>query len=333
MPHIAFDTEELAPSTRMSAWCDILDKFALQPRFVETPDRLCGRIDHIYSSRGIGFSTMEAQPHRLSSATERAGEDIFFLSIVPEGRAAVEIDGRSVELSRGDILYGKRGVVGAIEMHTPFKLLNVNMSAMALERAALVDLPTRLIHLRGDSATTRVLAAMLSEVAQSLDRLDDAGTMAIESAIIRLLVNSVFEGTGANPLGGLASVRANVLRRIWETIDARLQDDRLSLATVAEDHGLSPRYVQKLFEESGRSFRTFVRERRLDKCRTELANPINANLSINAICLHWGFYDGAAFSRAFRGAYGCTPTAFRRDALMGRIDRGGRLRGMAVGTA
>ncbi|EJL31620.1 helix-turn-helix domain-containing protein [Novosphingobium sp. AP12] len=333
MPHIAFDIEQFTPSTRMSAWCDILDKFALHPQFAETPGRLCGRIDHIYSARGIGFSMMEAQPHRLASATERAGEDIFFLSIVPEGHASVEIEGRPVELSRGDILYGKRGAVGAIEMHTPFKFLNVNMSAAVLERAALVDLPTSLVHLRGDTATTRVLAAMLFEVARSLDRLDEAGMSAIESAIIRLLVNSVFEGTGANPLGGLASVRANVLRRIWQTIDAHLHDDRLSLASVAEEHALTPRYVQKLFEESGRSFRTFVRERRLDKCRTDLANPVNANLSIAAICLHWGFYDGAAFSRAFRDAYGCTPTAFRRDALEGRVAPRGRLHGMAMGSA
>ena len=105
-----------------------------------------------------------------------------------------------------------------------------------------------------------------------------------------------------------------------------------SLATIAAEHRLSTRYVQLLFEESGTTFRGHVRARRLEKCREALADPLNANVSITEICLHWGFGDSASFSRAFRDAYDCTPTAYRRAAI-GRRGVGGRLRGVTLADA
>ncbi|HUD31010.1 MAG TPA: AraC family transcriptional regulator [Novosphingobium sp.] len=328
MPRIAFRTDDLPVATRMSAWGDILDKFALRPDFAETPRALQGRVDHVYSPRGMGFSTMEAHPQRLASREERAGEDMFFLSIVPEGVAEVETDGGLTLLSPGDMLYGRRGVVGALRAHTAFKFLNVNMPAGCIERAAMVDLPRRLVHLRGDAPVARVLAAMLREIAHSLDRLDGASTFAIEAAIVQLVVNTVFEATGASPLGGFATVRAALLRRIWQTIEANLTDLRLSLGEVARENGMTPRYLQQLFEENGQSFRGYVRQRRLEKCRVDLANPVNVHVPVGEICMHWGFGDSAAFSRAFRGAYGCTPSDYRRDALGGKANLKTRLRGL-----
>ena len=58
----------------------------------------------------------------------------------------------------------------------------------------------------------------------------------------------------------------------------------------------------------------WIRERRLERCRRDLTDPTLADWSVTAIALRWGLTDPAHFSRAFRTAYGLSPTEYRRAA-------------------
>lgn len=49
---------------------------------------------------------------------------------------------------------------------------------------------------------------------------------------------------------------------------------------MAEAEGISPRYVQKLFENAGETFGHYLRLRRLERCRAELSDPKYDHLSI-----------------------------------------------------
>ncbi len=317
---------------QLPAWAAALTDFALSPRLTGGDGVFHGRVERFRSPRGISFSMLESGPQRLQPMDDRRDE-IFWLSMVLEGQSTLVRDGDApAPLAPGDILYGKRGAAGALDIRTPFRMAMVNIPTALLAQASLVPLPTHIVHLRNQAGTTRVLGAMLAAVAESLDRLDDAGSFAIEGALVQLVVSTLFDHTGLVPLGGLASSRAAVLRRIWQSVEQRLADGDLALATIAAEHRLSTRYVQLLFEESGTTFRGHVRARRLEKCREALADPLNANVSITEICLHWGFGDSASFSRAFRDAYDCTPTAYRRAAI-GRRGVGGRLRGVTLADA
>ena len=317
---------------KLPAWAAALNDFALSPRLAGGDGAFHGRVERFRSPRGISFSMLESGPQRLQPMDDRRDE-IFWLSMVLEGQSTLLRDGDAPSpLAPGDILYGKRGADGALDIRTPFRMAMVNIPTALLAQASLVPLPTRIVHLRNRAGTTRVLGAMLAAVAESLDQLDDAGSFAIEGALVQLVVSTLFDHTGLVPLGGLASSRAAVLRRIWQSVEQRLADGDLALATIAAEHRLSTRYVQLLFEESGTTFRGHVRARRLEKCREALSDPLNANVSITEICLHWGFGDSASFSRAFRDAYDCTPTAYRRASIGRRsVDR--RLRGVTLADA
>jgi acetamidase/formamidase/AraC-like DNA-binding protein len=106
------------------------------------------------------------------------------------------------------------------------------------------------------------------------------------------------------------------LERIKETVEMRLSEPHLSIADVAVAHRISVRYVQKLFEGAGDSFSHYVRSRRLARCRADLANPLYAHLSISDILFRWGFNDASHFSRAFSAAFGTSPRAYRREAVL-----------------
>jgi len=89
------------------------------------------------------------------------------------------------------------------------------------------------------------------------------------------------------------------------------KDGALTPGRIAEEHGVSLRYLQKLFTLSGKTFSNYVRTRRLERCRAELISPLYADLSITEICYRWGFNASAHFSRAFRAHYNASPSEYR----------------------
>jgi AraC-like DNA-binding protein len=113
-------------------------------------------------------------------------------------------------------------------------------------------------------------------------------------------------------MGGAAGLRAALLERIFQTIEMRLADPNLNYQQVASEHGISPRYLQKLFESTDDSFGHYVKVRRLERCRLDLRSPLHVQKSISDILFQWGFNDSASFSRAFREQYGVSPREYRK---------------------
>ena len=101
------------------------------------------------------------------------------------------------------------------------------------------------------------------------------------------------------------------IRQIQAYIEGRLADSNLGPGVVADAHFMSLRSLHKLFAETGHTVAEWIRTRRLEQCRRDLADPLQVQVPVGAIGARWGLPDGAHFSRVFRAAYGCSPTAFR----------------------
>jgi len=112
-----------------------------------------------------------------------------------------------------------------------------------------------------------------------------------------------------------ASVRQAQLLRLQTYIEAHLDDPALDTASIAQAHRMSSRYVQKLFQGCGHTPSTWVRIRRLERCRAELQAPTLRHIPVAAIGSRWGFGDAANFVRAFRSEFGTTPSAWRSSAI------------------
>lgn len=90
----------------------------------------------------------------------------------------------------------------------------------------------------------------------------------------------------------------------------RRDDEALTLAHLAERLGYSEFYVSRKFRElSGMSLRDYMRYRRLAFALKEVRDSDRGLLDI---ALDHGFSSHEAFTRAFREAYGTTPSAYRR---------------------
>jgi AraC-like DNA-binding protein len=102
-----------------------------------------------------------------------------------------------------------------------------------------------------------------------------------------------------------------LLRDIKAYVERHLPDDGLSPASIAAANHISLRYLHHLFQRDGITIGTFLRERRLEHCRSDLADPAQAQHSVGEIARRWGFRDPAVFNRTFKSAYGVTPGTYR----------------------
>jgi AraC-like DNA-binding protein len=106
-------------------------------------------------------------------------------------------------------------------------------------------------------------------------------------------------------------IRAARLRAIKADIGRQACEPGLSIDTIAMRHGISPRYVRKLFQEEQTTFSDFVLFLRLERSRQLLRNQHHESSTIASIAHACGFGDLSYFNRTFRRRYGVTPTDFR----------------------
>ena len=85
---------------------------------------------------------------------------------------------------------------------------------------------------------------------------------------------------------------------------------------------MTPRYIQKLFEDDGVTFSEYVLERRLAEAHRSLADPHLANRSISTIAFNAGFSDLSYFNRTYRRRFGATPTETRVQAAAEAFNSG-----------
>jgi AraC family transcriptional activator of tynA and feaB len=117
---------------------------------------------------------------------------------------------------------------------------------------------------------------------------------------------------------GQAELKAARLRAVRDYTEQNLNDPNLTPATVAARFGISPRYLHKLFEETGTSFSQWLQACRLEQSRRELADPAHDALGIAEIAYRWGFSDLSHFGRRFRAMYGVSPKDMRYGRQRGR---------------
>ena len=103
-------------------------------------------------------------------------------------------------------------------------------------------------------------------------------------------------------------------------IDRHLLDGPLSLPGLAARHGISTRYLHRLFEGEGTTCARFVLDRRLALAHRRLRDPRFAGRTISSIAHDAGFGDLSYFNRTFRRRYDITPSDARRHADR-RVDR------------
>jgi AraC-like DNA-binding protein len=170
------------------------------------------------------------------------------------------------------------------------------------------------VPISGRDGLGAAISSLARHMARHLDDHDPSEGTRLATALMDLLVVALAERLDRSAGLAPATRRRALLASVQAFIDRRLADPTLSPSAIAAAHHISLRHLYKLFETQPTSVAGWIRERRLERCRRDLTDPTLADWSVTAIALRWGLTDPAHFSRAFRTAYGLSPTEYRRAA-------------------
>jgi AraC-like DNA-binding protein len=309
-----FTTDGLAAEQRRPAWEEVMGRLRLPLGRLTEAEPFRGSVSCLGSPLGMDFALMSATPQEISGRNPAQPAAVWIVVLL-DGEANFWDGVKTTALKTGDIIYGPTGINAALKLSTSFRLLYISAPRVALDHRLLAPLSLKVGRFAGERGLGHVFSGLLRATGEALQELTSEQLRPMELAVTEFLVANLAAEDSPAALGGAGAARAAHLHRVCQTIETLLADPELDLERVAAEDGISTRSLQKLFASAGQSFSTYVRGRRLERCRLDLSSPICATLSISEICFRWGFNGSAHFSRAFKERYEVSPREYRKAHL------------------
>ena len=309
-----FGSEAYPDTVRIAAWREAVSRLGLTAQLADVDVGLHGTISSQASPLGVLFAQIASGPQQFIRLPTPNDDGILLLQHV-DGDAQLREGDRNLVLSAGDLVIVGGGARLTLDFTTPFRQVLVKVPRMVVNTRMLSLKSSKVLHVPGRKGLGFVFSHLLSSVMQTIDTLESDDLRPIDLALSEFLV-ACLAGFPADPEQiGPTGIQAAMLHRLCQKLESRLADPELSLAGVAKEEHLSPRYLQKLFQAGGESFTNYVRHRRLERCRIDLESPQLSHLSISDIGFRWGFNEAGHFSRAFKEQFKQTPREYRQDAV------------------
>jgi AraC-like DNA-binding protein len=263
--------------------------------------------------KDVQFSTVVSDAQHVVRSRRRirqAPNDCFLVSIQCRGMGSVTQEDRVAELGVGDFAIYDASQPYELRFREPFEQLVLRLPRHYFSHR--IACPERLTALafRSSQGPVSIVSNFISHLYRQLHGLDSASTAAVHQALVDLLIAAL---AGTSTRGMFTSNQLVMRQRIKSFVETRLSDPCLNCTLVSEAHGISVRYLNKLFENDEVSLSEWMWARRLDRARVSIESSQITGQSITQIAYDWGFKDPAHFSRAFKARYGESPSAYRRD--------------------
>lgn len=267
------------------------------------------RTEHVGAVQVSEIATGAHLVYRTRRLINSSDEEYYKLSLQLRGSCTLTQDGRDVALGPSDF--------AIYDTTRPFRLAfddNNSQLVLMLPRK-LLRVPDRKVaevtaqRIPSRQGVGALLAPFLHALPTQAHLFDPATGVRVAENVIDLLGTLLTEqlGVTATP----ESARRALMMRILAFIECHLDQHSLGADEIAAAHFISRRYLHKLFQEQGLTVAGRIRDRRLENCRRDLADPTCHRDPVSMIAARWGFTDAAHFSRLFKTTYGLTPRDHR----------------------
>ena len=308
------DTEVVPPHERFDLWAEVsaqvFEPFSVSPRDARP---FSARL-HRWELGALNLYRMRSDPsavHRSPGCIRSGDPEIVHVMLQHRGRCVVAQDRRRAVAQPGQLVCWQSSAPYALEPPEPFEALIVEIPVALLGPHVDRVCARTADAIDADRGIARLVGRYLRELFDGLGdgSIDDGGALLADSFVE--LVRALY-AEGGDRSAGRALRSGDVLRRrIAAFIDERLADPALGPEEIARAHHISRSYLDKLFAAEGTTVRESIRDRRLERCRSDLLDPALAGEPVFDIALRWGFVSASHFSRVFRAAYGMSPREFR----------------------
>jgi AraC family transcriptional activator of tynA and feaB len=306
---VAFTTHDLHPRDRIPYWVDVATQTYFRHGFNARPESF---VASVYGSTlgNLGLSTCSCGPcgvSRRPSDVAHDGIDDIILGVRLSGRSILSRDEGDLVVDPGTIYLQDVGRPLEIKFLTQTKSIFVNIPRKALHARVGEIITGKTVSTQAPVAG--LAAEFLTMLAARSDALEEPVQARLAEQALDLIALAL---TASDGTPKLSSPRASALLRLKMVVNARLSDPSLKPADAAAAAGISVRYANDLLAEENLSVERYILKRRLERCRSALEDPLQAQRMIGEIAFSWGFSDHSHFTRRFRSEFGMSPGDCRR---------------------
>lgn len=311
-------TRDLPASDRLAYWQELCARLVVPVEVTSASTPFDAELSHVQLGpvQVSALSTGSCEVRRTPRLIRSSEPGMFQLDLLLSGHNVLAQDDAEHLIGPGDmVLYDTSRPFG---VSTSPDQGNARGIMVMFPRALLPLSPRQTdrfaaMTFSGRGGVGTLMAEFLVRLAKdgSQYRPDDAtrlGTVLVD--LLATLVAREFEGGDATPP---ETRQRSLLMRIQAFIHQNLGDPELSPGLIAAAHDISTRSLHRLFRSQGSTVAEWIRERRLERCRRDLADPSLHHRSIQAVAATWGFTEPAHFSRLFRAAYGVSAQEYRQQ--------------------
>jgi AraC-like DNA-binding protein len=306
-----YSTSSRPAVQRLAYWNDLVSE-TFNNLMVDAPDPEGFQGEMVRAPLGdlvlMSADSAPAEVTRLNDPA-RAGRatQAFDLHFQLSGKSLNRQGGREAVLEAGDFTLCDASQPYSVSFSEANHMLCIKTPTPALSER-LGDLGRLVcVPMSGSSGPGAILSGFLRTLWSQIRDEDDLGSGETVSNVVIDLIGLAYQ-----PLcKGLSnpSAQAQWLSRARTVIEDRLCEPELGAAAIAQELGVSPRYVQMLFASAQTTPSAYILDRRLKLAAERLARA--EGLCVTDVAMAVGFNDLTHFGRAFRRRFGVTPRAWR----------------------
>lgn len=266
----------------------------------------------IYPWKDLRLSSIrsnEIELKRKSLEPNLYSQDAYFAVVLLSGNYRLQQNGKEVFLQSGDISIYDATLAHQISCSKTFSKLIISIPRSILrDRISGIEHCTAL-RIPGNSGTGAIASNFIRSTLNQTNQLTVPEFYALSDYSLDLLTLAL---VAVRPEKfNLSNSHSLTLNRIKTYIEVHLSNSDINPTIVANDIGLSSRYINTLFQKEETSLMRYIWRRRLENCHNDLLDPINIGDRISDIAFRWGFNDLSHFSRVFKQQYDLSPKDYR----------------------
>jgi AraC-like DNA-binding protein len=316
-----FRTEDLPVSERFGFWHDMTAD-ALIPTAMSSDHR----DDFRATLRALDLGAIQVSSmtypslvtRRTPKLIRRSDPELYQLSLTLCGGQRIAQVARDTLLGPADLMLydSSRPFVGRVAAEAGNTVAGIVAQVPKALFPLRWDLVDQLLAVRmvGNEGIGALLTQFLVRLTTDTHRHRPSDAPRLGTVLLDLLVALIAHELDAGFAVPPDAHRRALMLRVEAFIRRHIGDPRLTPAMIAAAHHISVRHLHRLFQDHDLTIVAWIRAERLEGCRRDLADPA-LRMTIRGVAERWGFSHPAAFSRAFRNAYGLPPREYRQHAL------------------
>jgi AraC-like DNA-binding protein len=283
---------------------------ALAPMLIDVADET--HFAAHWASKLVGdleLNRLGATPQQVRHGDIAMAEPSFQLVCAIKSPMFIRVASKDLCIDEGEFVLLDNSRAYVARMDAPHEAIDLVMPARWLERW----LPNPLQYTaRPYSASTKWGLPLGSYLSAMASELNEA---ALPRSIIADQVGTLLALAVRAPAAEFTTHKAKLLQRILRLIEERSGEPALNPNDIAQELGISKRYLHALLAEGGTTFLGTLGRIRLDRAGELLADRRLGRCQIAEIAAMCGYLDPGYFARAFKRRYGATPRNWRAARL------------------